>query len=164
MSITSLSLQARSFYHGMYIALLYDPPSWSLRPCKSTKDVLFVVHSRPHALLSAPRARFPPTIIALRASSSTVRSNPESCPRKCDKYLYPQVCPRATHSIPSEQFLAMAAINKTLSSWEIGTLAEALTEYEWPHLAVFAPGSIPPPAHLRKGEAADVLSIAKKCA
>ena len=49
-----------------------------------------------------------------------------------------------------------------MGSWEIGTLAEALTEYEWPHLAVFAPGSIPPPAHLRKGEAADVLSIAKK--
>ena len=51
-----------------------------------------------------------------------------------------------------------------MGSWEIGTLAEALTEYEWPQLAVFARGSIPPPAHLRKGEAADVLSIAKKCA
>jgi len=52
-----------------------------------------------------------------------------------------------------------------MGSWEIGTLAEALTEYEWPHLAVFAPGPIPPPVvHLRKGEAADVLSIAKKYA
>ena len=51
-----------------------------------------------------------------------------------------------------------------MHSWELGTLAEALTEYEWPHLSVFAPRSIPPPAHLRKGEAKDVLSIAKKCA
>jgi len=50
-----------------------------------------------------------------------------------------------------------------MRSWEIGTLAEALTEYEWPWLSVFAPGSIPPPAQLRKGEAADVLSIAERC-
>jgi hypothetical protein len=47
-------------------------------------------------------------------------------------------------------------------SWEIGTLAEALTEYEWPELSVFAPGSIPPPKYLKKGEAADVLSIAER--
>lgn len=47
-------------------------------------------------------------------------------------------------------------------SWEIGTLAEALTELEWPKLAVFAPGSIPPPTYLRKGRASDVLSIAEK--
>jgi hypothetical protein len=51
-----------------------------------------------------------------------------------------------------------------MGSWEIGTLAEALTEYESLQLAVFAPRSIPPPAHLRKGEAKDVLSIAKRCA
>jgi hypothetical protein len=51
-----------------------------------------------------------------------------------------------------------------IHSWELGTLAEALTEYESPHLSVFAPRSIPPPAHLKKGEAKDVLSIAKKCA
>ena len=50
-----------------------------------------------------------------------------------------------------------------MRSWEIGTLAEALTEYEWCELSVFAPGSFPPPAHLRKGEAADVLSIAERC-
>ena len=51
-----------------------------------------------------------------------------------------------------------------MHSWEIGTLAEALTELEWPQLAVFAPGSIPPLTHLRKGKAADVLSIAEKWA
>ena len=50
-----------------------------------------------------------------------------------------------------------------MRSWEIGTLAEALTEFEWPWLSMFAPGSIPPPAHLRKGEAADVLCIAERC-
>jgi hypothetical protein len=49
-------------------------------------------------------------------------------------------------------------------SWEIGTLAEALTEFEWPSLAVFAPGSIPPPPNLGEDKAADVLSIAEKCA
>ena len=49
-------------------------------------------------------------------------------------------------------------------SWEIGTLAEALTEYEWSWLGVFAPGSIPPPSQLADGQAADVLSIAEKCA
>jgi len=49
-----------------------------------------------------------------------------------------------------------------MGSWEIGTLAEALTELEWSRLAVFAPQSIPPPAHLRKDEAVDVLSIAEK--
>jgi hypothetical protein len=50
-----------------------------------------------------------------------------------------------------------------MCSWEIGTLAEALTEYEWPWLSVFAPGSIPPPAQLREGDATDVLSIAERC-
>ena len=50
-----------------------------------------------------------------------------------------------------------------IRSWEIGTLAETLTEYEWPELSVFAPGSIPPPACLQEGEAADVLSIAERC-
>jgi hypothetical protein len=51
-----------------------------------------------------------------------------------------------------------------MGSWEIGTLAEALTELEWPSLAVFAPQSIPPPTHLAGDEAADVLSIAEKWA
>jgi hypothetical protein len=48
-----------------------------------------------------------------------------------------------------------------MHSWEIGTLAEALTELEWKQLGVFAPGSIPPPARLAPGEAADVMSIAE---
>ncbi|KAI0253057.1 Six-hairpin glycosidase [Lactifluus subvellereus] len=47
-------------------------------------------------------------------------------------------------------------------SWEIGTLAEALTEYEWPRFGVFAPGSVPPPGLVGKNEAADVLSIAER--
>ena len=51
-----------------------------------------------------------------------------------------------------------------MHSWEIGTLAEALTELEWCQLAVFASGSIPPPAKLKNGEAKDVLCIAEKCA
>jgi hypothetical protein len=50
-----------------------------------------------------------------------------------------------------------------MHSWELGTLAEALTELEWPQLGVFAPGSIPPPTRLNKGEAKDVLSIAERC-
>jgi hypothetical protein len=51
-----------------------------------------------------------------------------------------------------------------MHSWEIGTLAEALTELEWCQLGVFYPGSIPPPAKLNKGEVADVLHIAEQCA
>jgi hypothetical protein len=47
-------------------------------------------------------------------------------------------------------------------SWEIGTLAEALTELEWPWLGVFASGSIPPPQFLAEGVAADVLCIAEE--
>ena len=49
-------------------------------------------------------------------------------------------------------------------SWEIGTLAEALTELEWKRLGVFAHHSIPPPAQLAPGEAADVMSIAERSA
>ncbi len=49
-----------------------------------------------------------------------------------------------------------------MHSWELGTLAEALTEYEWPELAVFTFGSIPPPTQLN-GLGTDVLSIAEKC-
>ncbi|KAH9963396.1 Six-hairpin glycosidase [Lactifluus volemus] len=52
------------------------------------------------------------------------------------------------------------AINISTHSWEIGTLAEALTELEWPWLGVFASGSIPPPQSLAEGVAADVLCIA----
>jgi hypothetical protein len=49
-----------------------------------------------------------------------------------------------------------------IDSWELGALAEALTEYEWPELAVFTPGSIPPSTQLN-GLGTDVLSIAEKC-
>lgn len=52
-------------------------------------------------------------------------------------------------------------LTDALYSWEIGTLAEALTELEWKQLGVFAPYSIPPPPRLATGEAADVLSIAE---
>ncbi|KAI0299736.1 Six-hairpin glycosidase [Multifurca ochricompacta] len=71
----------------------------------------------------------------------------------------PTVIPRST--LPPTQVRANA-INISTHSWEIGTLAEALTEYEWPTLGVFACGSIPPPGKLREGQAADVLSIAEK--
>ncbi|KAH8986289.1 Six-hairpin glycosidase-like protein [Lactarius akahatsu] len=53
------------------------------------------------------------------------------------------------------------AINISTHSWELGTLAETLTEFEWPRLGVFSPRSIPPPARLAHGQAADVLSIAE---
>jgi len=52
-------------------------------------------------------------------------------------------------------------LTDAMHSWEIGTLAEALTELEWKQLGVFAPNSIPPPARLAHGEAEDVLSIAE---
>ncbi|KAH9175157.1 Six-hairpin glycosidase-like protein [Lactarius sanguifluus] len=53
------------------------------------------------------------------------------------------------------------AINISTHSWELGTLSEALTEFEWPRLGVFSSRSIPPPARLAHGQAADVLSIAE---
>lgn len=47
-------------------------------------------------------------------------------------------------------------------SWEIGTLAEALTEAKWPQLSVFQSGSLPPPVILPWWENAnDVLAIAE---
>ncbi|KAI0289494.1 hypothetical protein BC826DRAFT_1031471 [Russula brevipes] len=45
------------------------------------------------------------------------------------------------------------AIEISTRSWELGVLAEALTELNCPHLGVFSHGSIPPPAHLKKGHA-----------
>jgi len=49
-----------------------------------------------------------------------------------------------------------------LQSWEVGTLAEALTEAEWPRLSVFLPGSVLPPLVLPWWESAyDVLGIAE---
>ncbi|KAI0253048.1 glycosyl hydrolase family 88-domain-containing protein [Lactifluus subvellereus] len=54
------------------------------------------------------------------------------------------------------------AVNISTRSWEIGTLAEALTEVEWPLLSVFTPVSVYPPSRLPWWEsAADVLSIAE---
>ncbi|KAI0260506.1 Six-hairpin glycosidase-like protein [Gloeopeniophorella convolvens] len=54
------------------------------------------------------------------------------------------------------------AINISTRSWEIGTLAEALTEVEWSRLSTFAPGSVPPPPRLPWYEhASDVLTIAE---
>ncbi|KAH8979938.1 Six-hairpin glycosidase-like protein [Lactarius hatsudake] len=38
--------------------------------------------------------------------------------------------------------------NGCCHSWELGTLAETLTEFEWPRLGVFSPHSIPPPRGL----------------
>jgi len=54
------------------------------------------------------------------------------------------------------------AVNISTHSWEIGTLAEALTEAEWPTLAPFLPGTIFPPIPLPWWEGAyDVLQIAE---
>jgi len=54
------------------------------------------------------------------------------------------------------------AVNISTHSWEIGTLAEALTEVEWPLLSAFTPSSLYPPSRLPWWESAyDVLSIAE---
>lgn len=54
------------------------------------------------------------------------------------------------------------AVNSSTHSWEIGTLAEALTEAEWPRLSVFLSGSVLPPFSLPWWENAnDVLTIAE---
>ncbi|KAJ8522980.1 hypothetical protein ONZ45_g502 [Pleurotus djamor] len=46
-------------------------------------------------------------------------------------------------------------------SWELGTAAQALTEYSWPQLSVFNASAFPPPAHLNAtNNASDVLAIA----
>lgn len=70
----------------------------------------------------------------------------------------------STHrSVAVPRFLPAQLLQWPLiDSWELGTLAEALTEYEWPELAVFTSGSIPPPTQLN-GLGTDVLSIAEKC-
>lgn len=62
---------------------------------------------------------------------------------------------------PAAPLVAGKLTNAT-HSWELGTLAEALTEFEWGKLGVFAPHSIPPPARLALGQGADVLSIAER--
>jgi len=54
------------------------------------------------------------------------------------------------------------AVNISSHSWEKGTLAEALTEFEWPTLTPFLPGALFPPSPLPSWEsAADVLAIAE---
>ncbi|KAN0140218.1 Six-hairpin glycosidase-like protein [Lactarius tabidus] len=54
------------------------------------------------------------------------------------------------------------AVNSSTQSWEIGTLAEALTEAKWPRLSVFQSGTVPPPAILPWWENAhDVLAMAE---
>ncbi|KAL0949131.1 hypothetical protein HGRIS_009215 [Hohenbuehelia grisea] len=48
-------------------------------------------------------------------------------------------------------------------SWELGTAAEALTEYSWPSLSVFNSSAFPPPAHLSAtNNSSDVLDIVNK--
>ncbi|TFK43267.1 Six-hairpin glycosidase-like protein [Crucibulum laeve] len=48
-------------------------------------------------------------------------------------------------------------------SWELGTAAEALTEFSWPALSVFNASAFPPPAHLNVSlNATDVLLIANR--
>lgn len=48
-------------------------------------------------------------------------------------------------------------------SWELGTAAEALTEFSWPALSVFNISAFPPPIHLNDSyNASDVLSIAEQ--
>ncbi|GLB33486.1 putative glycosyl hydrolase family 88 [Lyophyllum shimeji] len=52
-------------------------------------------------------------------------------------------------------------IESARASWELGTAAEALTEYSWPALSVFERSAFPPPAHLNFSlNATDVLQIA----
>ncbi|TFK73011.1 Six-hairpin glycosidase [Pluteus cervinus] len=49
-----------------------------------------------------------------------------------------------------------------LKSWEMGTAAEALTEYSWPRLSVFNDFAFPPPSTLPTNySASDVLNIAQ---
>ncbi|KAI9449496.1 Six-hairpin glycosidase [Lactarius psammicola] len=43
------------------------------------------------------------------------------------------------------------AVNSSTQSWEIGTLAQALTEAEWPRLSVFMPGLGAPPFDVSSG-------------
>lgn len=50
-----------------------------------------------------------------------------------------------------------------MTSWELGTAAEALTELSWPTLSVFNKAAFPPPARLNATlNATDVLSIANR--
>lgn len=136
-----------------YKAVL-PPPLWPTVPCKDATRVPF---PRPclRAVRSAPRTRRPHSV-AVSASTGSASQNTKTRPKKCDKHFYSQVC-RLPPSFPI-QLLQRRLIN----SWELGTLAEALTEYEWPELAVFTSGSIPPPAQLN-GIGTDVFPFAETC-
>ncbi|THH13889.1 hypothetical protein EW146_g6382 [Bondarzewia mesenterica] len=72
----------------------------------------------------------------------------------------------ASLSMSSEQVSLVRANMLSISnqSWEIGTAAEALTEWEWSSLSVFGgSGSFPPPSTLGvDNNASDVLAIAEK--
>ncbi|KAA1465984.1 hypothetical protein DENSPDRAFT_830706 [Dentipellis sp. KUC8613] len=54
------------------------------------------------------------------------------------------------------------AQNVSTASWELGTLAEALTELSWPSITVFSPHAVPPPERLTAvNNASDVIRIAQ---
>ena len=123
-------------------------------PCK---DATHIPYARPclRAVCSAPRARRPHSV-AVSASTGSGSRNTQTRPNQCDKHLYSQVCQRP-------RFLPLQILQWPLiDSWELGTLAEALIEYEWPQLAAFTSGSIPPPIQLN-GLGADVLPMAEEC-
>jgi hypothetical protein len=133
-----------------YIAVLPH----SLWPCKDATHVPYA-HPGLRTVCPPPRARRPHSV-AVSASTGSGSQNTETRPKKRNKHLYSQVCRRP-------RFLPLQLLQWPLiDSWELGTLAEALTEYEWPELAVFTSGSIPPPTQLN-GLGTDVLSIAEKC-
>lgn len=54
------------------------------------------------------------------------------------------------------------AWTNSLKSWEIGTLAEALTEFSWPALSVYAPVTAPIYPLNSTYNASDVMSIAQR--
>lgn len=61
----------------------------------------------------------------------------------------------------SFSYLTSIQILIELSSWELGTAAEALLELEWPALSVFRTTAFPPPGVLNSSlNASDVLQIA----
>ena len=94
------------------------------------------------ATISCPPLLDPQTLALVRANAISISTERS-------------VCFHVAPLITNDQ------LTDAMHSWEIGTLAEALTELEWKQLGVFAPGSIPPPAWLAPGEAEDVLSIAE---
>jgi hypothetical protein len=136
-----------------YKAVL-PPPLW---PICAVQDATHVPFPRPclRVVCSVPRTRRPHSV-AVSASTGSGSQNTETRPKKCDKDIYSQVCRRP-------RLLPFQLLQRPLiDSWELGALAEALIEYEWPELAVFTSGSIPPSTQLN-GLGTDVVSIAEKC-